>query len=568
MESWQVARLLTEIADLMEIAGEDSGKAMAYRRAARSISSSLIPVEVLAQNGELRSLPGVGPALEKKIREILDTGTCAQLERLTSAVPLTLLDMLAIPELGAKTVRNIYHHTGIDDIAGLEEAARKGILRKVPGIGVKREQKILAGIRRLDLASEGVPLAIARPLALGLLEDLRFLPYVEKAALGGALRRFVETVDQVDILATSSEPERLMDFLTHHKLVREVESRGSRACSVVTTLSVRVRLEVVAREQFGVALLYSTGSRGHLAALEERARSRGLVLGPHGLEGDGASLGAREEDIYEALGLPLIPPEMREGRGEVAAAADGSLPTVLRLGHLKGDLHVHSDWSDGIAGLEELARAAMDRGYEYLGICDHSRSLAIAGGLSVERLRRRNAAIDELNASYGSFRLLKGIEVDILKDGSLDYPDEVLRELDVVIASIHSGFRQSKEEITSRLVAAARNPHVDIIGHPTGRLIGRRGGYEADIDELVAVAADTGTALEINASPDRLDLGPEYVRKAREAGVMLSINTDAHSAEGLADAVYGISVARRAWLSPEGVVNTRPLDELPLRRLR
>lgn len=567
--NYQVAWLLEEIGDLLEIKGEDAFKVRAYRRAAQVLRGWAEEVARVAADGRLTEIPGVGKALAAKIEEILATGTCRALERLRQEVPAGLRQMLDIPGVGGRTVGTIWRALGITTLAELEEAARRHRLRTIRGLGAKKEEAILHGIELLRVRLERSPLGLAYPVARELVGYLASLPVVERVEIAGSVRRGRHLVKDVDLVAASPEPARVMDFFVHMPVVDEVVMQGETRSRVRTRFGLAVDLRVVSREEFPCAWQYLTGSADHNVRLRGRARERGLKLNEYGLfAGDGQRLPVGEEaDIYRQLDLQFIPPELREDRGEIEAAEAGSLPVLLEDGDLLGDLHCHTDWSDGGNSLEEMARAAMARGYRYLGICDHSRSLTVANGLDAERLARQGAEIEVLNRKWEKegkdFRLLRGIEVDILADGRLDLEDEVLAGLDIVIASVHSGFRQDRETMTARIERALRHPHVDVLGHPTGRLIGRRSEYNVDIRRIFEVAREEGKALEINASPDRLDLSDELAREAAlEWGIPLVINTDAHSAGGLEDMHFGVQVARRAWLGKEHVLNSADPDRL------
>jgi len=567
--NYQVAWLLEEIGDLLEIKGEDAFKVRAYRRAAQVLRGWAEEVAHVAAAGRLTQIPGVGKALAAKIEEILATGTCRALERLRQEVPAGLRQMLDIPGVGGRTVGTIWRALGITTLGELEAAAREHRLRTIRGLGAKKEEAILHGIELLRVRLERSPLGLAYPVARELAAYLASLPVVARVEIAGSVRRGKDLVKDVDLVVASGEPARVMDFFVHMPVVDEVVLQGETRSQVRTRFGLGVDLRVVSREEFPCAWQYLTGSAQHNVRLRGRARERGLRLNEYGLfaEDERRLPVAEEADIYRHLGLEFIPPELREDRGEIEAAAQGKLPRLVQEDDLQGDLHCHTDWSDGGNSLEEMARAAMARGYRYLAICDHSRSLTVANGLDAERLARQGAQIEALNRKWEregvDFRLLRGIEVDILADGRLDLEDEVLAELDVVVASVHSGFRQDAATMTARIERALRNPHVDVLGHPTGRLIGRRSEYAVDVKRIFQVAAETGKALEINASPDRLDLCDELAREAAlEWGIPLVINTDAHSAGGLDDMHFGVQVARRAWLNKEHVLNCGDPDSV------
>ncbi|MGE5576552.1 MAG: DNA polymerase/3'-5' exonuclease PolX [Syntrophothermus sp.] len=603
MENIEVAWVFRELADLVEISGDNPFKARAYRAAAHAIEALPAPLAQLEAEGKLREIPGVGEAIAKKINEILATGTSALLERLRAQIPPGVIEMTAIPGVGPKLAHTFYHELGISTIPQLYEAAKARRLRELRGVGVKLEQKILRGIEFLESRgiahreggplplpgfgdpSPAIPLGVALPIAEEIRAELARVSVVARVEIAGSLRRRREMIGDVDLLAASEAPERVMELFLKMPQVWKVLAQGPTRASVLTRAGIQLDLRVVAPHEFAAAWQYFTGSAQHNVKLRHLARQRGYKLNEYGLfRADSDSDGARgnpagnapgdrgrdeinsEADLYRRLGLAYIEPELREGRGEIEAAAQGALPELVELGDLRGDLHVHSTASDGIATLEQLLSAAEARGYEYLGICDHSRSLAIAHGLTAERLGQQGEVIKEFNARAG-VRLLRGIEVDILSDGRLDFPDEILAELDLVVASVHSGFKQDGQTMNRRIEAALKNPHVDILGHPSGRMLGRRPPYQVDLDFVIETAARTGTVLEINASPERLDLNDIMTQKAVEHGVMVAINSDAHSLEQFNNyPSYGVAVARRGWATAENVLNTLTYREL-LKRL-
>ncbi len=563
MTNREVAEILRQIADMLEIKGEVIYKAMAYRRAADNILNLGRDINEVWREGKLREIPGVGKSLAEKLDELLRTGRLEYYEQLKEEIPPGVVAMLAIPEVGPKTAKLLFEKLGLTSVAEVERAAREGKLRTLPGLGEKSERKILAGIEALHRRSERIPLGTAWPVAQEILAALRQVRGVVQAEAAGSLRRMRATVGDIDLLVASADPEPVMDRFVSLPLVAEVSLRGPTKCTVILQNGLQVDLRVLPPERYGSLLQYFTGSKDHNVALRELALKQGLSLSEYGFKRDGEEiLCPREEDVYHTLGLEWIPPELRENRGEIEAAGRGQLPKLVELGDIQGDLHVHTNWSDGAASLEEMARAARARGYRYLVISDHTKSLGVARGLTPERLRQQRAEIERLNATFSDFRVLQGAEVEIKADGSLDFPDEVLAELDVVIASVHSGLRQERERITARLISAMRNPHVDIIGHPSGRILGQREASAVDMDELLRVAAETGTCLEVNAQPVRLDLDDVHIRRAIEMGVKLAINTDAHGVGGLEVMRYGVATARRGWAEAKDVINTRPLEEL------
>ncbi len=571
-----VGRVFGLIADLLEIkGGDDAAKAPTYRRAARFVESFPEEVTALAGQDRLREIPGVGEALSRKIAELVETGRLRYFERLNSEIPSGVLDLLRVPGVGVKTAGLVWRELGVAGVDKLEEACRQGRLRDLSGLGAKKEEAILEGIAAYRLQASGHPLGLARPVGEALVRELEAIPGVVEAAVAGSVRRWRDLVGNLDLVAATDAPAAVADAFTGLPEVREVGEREFRdgpsgpSGRVRATLhcGLGVDLRLVPPGRFGAALGYFTGSVDHNRRLAERAGERGATFDEDGLRGPaGEDLSARTEvDFYRGLGLPFIPPELREGRGEVeAAASEGGLPRLLELGDIRGDLHVHSTWSDGRATLEELAAAGERLGYDYIAVSDHSKSLAMAGGLDEKRILEQIQAIRDLNAGLaeGACRLLAGVEADILADGGIDLEDAVLAQLDIVTASIHSRLRQPGPQISQRLEAAAKNEHVDVLGHPSGRLIGYRGASELDLGAVLEAAARTGTMLEINASPERLDLRDDDVRRARQAGCRLTISTDAHHCRSLEDMPYGVALARRAWLGPEDVANTRSLAEL------
>lgn len=570
MKNLEVAWVLAEIADLIEIRGVDAFKSRAYRRAAGVIASLPRDIAVIGEAGELETLPGIGKGLAAKIGEIIRSGTCSYLEDLKADVPEGLRDMLAIPGVGAKTASALYRELGVRSLADLERAAKSGRIRALKGMSVRTEQRISDGLARLRDHSGRLPLGIAKPLAAELAAAIAQLPAVTAVDVAGSIRRGKEEVADIDIIAAACRPDDVTAAFCRMPQVGSVLSQGPTMATVLLRFGCQADLRVVAPEQYVAARHHFTGSKEHNVRLRGLAKDRGLKLNEYGLfrvaEGDagGEPLPVDSEaELYRQLGMDVVPPELREDRGEVEAALAGTLPRLLELTDIRGDLHVHTDWSDGKNTILEMATRAAERGYEYIAITDHSQALAMAGGLGPEKLARQAGAIMEAQAAVGDrIRILRGIEVDILSDGRLDLPDEVLADLDVVIASVHRGFHQSEEQLTSRIVAALKHPAVDLVAHPTGRLIGHRDEYAVDLERVFEVAAETGTAMEINASPDRLDLSDINTRRATELGIRIAINTDAHDLGRLTEMEYGVTVARRAWCEPADIINTLPLAAL------
>jgi DNA polymerase (family 10) len=564
MTNKEVAEILRRIADMLEIKGEIVYKALAYRRAADNIEYLGQDIEDVWREGKLLEIPGVGKSLAEKLDELLRTGKMSFYEELKEEIPPGVVSLLQVPEVGPKTAKLVWEKLGITSIQELERAAREGKLRTLPGLGVKSEAKILAGIEAFYRRSERIPLATALPVAKELIKALKeATPHALKVTAAGSLRRMKATIGDIDLLASSHKPEEVIETFTRLPQVAEVSMKGPTKSTVFLHSGLQVDLRVLPPERYGSLLQYFTGSKEHNVALRGLALDMGLSLSEYGFKrGEEEILCPEEEDVYHTLGLEWIPPELRENRGEIEAAKEGRLPRLVELGDIRGDLHVHTNWSDGASSIEEIAEAARRRGYQYLVISDHSHGLGIAKGLTPERLKEQRAIIDELNRRWSDFRLLQGAEVEIRADGSLDYPDEILASLDLVIASIHTGLRQERERITARVINAMRNPYVDIIGHPSGRILGQREESAVDMDEVLRVAKETGTILEVNGTPDRLDLDDVYIRRAVEMGVKLAIDSDAHNLYGLDSLEFGVAMARRGWAEPKDVVNTLPLEEL------
>jgi len=565
----QLAETFIFIGDLLEIKGEIIYKTLAYRKAADSLTELGRDVEDIWQEEGIKGLqaiPGVGKAIAEKIEELLTTGELGFLNRLGEEVPLSLADLLEIPGLGPKKVGLFWKELDITTLEELETAARAGELRKLPGMGAKSEEKIIKGIEAHSRRTGRTPLGIAWYFVQELLAFLREMPEVSAAEAAGSLRRMKETVGDLDILAAAANTEPVMDAFVNRPDVVEIIGHGSTKSSVEFNNGLRAQLWVHPPERFGTALQYATGSKDHNVRLRELALDRGYSLSEHALtrtdNGD-EILCATEQDVYTTLGIPWIPPELREDRGEVRAALSGGLPIPVTVASLKAELHTHSTWSDGKVSIRQMAEAAIARGLKVLAVTDHSRSLGIASGLSIEQLRQQRDEIRQVQVELGDqITLLHGTEMEIKADGSLDYPDDVLAELDIVIASLHVSLGQEREKATQRLLNAIRNPHVDIIGHPTGRLIPDREGADLDMEAVFAAAIEMGTALEISAHPLRLDLNDAYARRAAELGGLLSINTDAHEPDHLDLRFFGAAIARRGWVPPDQIINTWEIDTL------
>jgi DNA polymerase (family X) len=565
MNNREIADMFDKIADLLEIKGEVIYKILAYRRAADSLRELPGDLNEYYQKGNLTEIPGVGKAIAEKVDELLSTGKLEFYEKLILEVPETLIDLLRVPDLGPKKAGLFWREMGVITLKDLELAAKSGKLRSLPGMGAKSEAKILAGLESLARRTERIPLALAWPAAQELMARIRDVKLVKMVELGGSLRRMKATIGDIDLLAAAEDSTEVMQTFVGLPNLARVLGRGETKSSVEFKDGLRAQLWVYPPERYGTALQYATGSKEHNVRLRELAQKQNLSLSDQAIvKADGSEILCRDEnEVYENLGLPWIPAELREDRGEVQAALKGELPALLELKDIKGDLQTHSTWSDGKKSILEMAEAARDRGWKYLAVTDHSHSLGVAGGLTKEELISQREEIKEVQAKLGnSLRLLHGVEVEIRADGSLDYDDAMLAEMDIVVASLHSGLRQPREQVTHRMLSAVQNPNVDIIAHPTGRLIPDREGADLDLERIFNAAAEHGVAMEINADPYRLDLDDIHARRAIEVGVKLAINSDAHSPEWFDQLHFGVATARRAWVEADQVINTWDLKRL------
>ena len=560
MENADVARQFAELADLLEIQASNPFRIRAYRNAARTIESLSEPVS--DPDIDLTALPGIGKDLAAKIRTIVSEHTFSQLEELREAVPAGVVEMLRLPGLGPKKVAMLFHELSITTLEQLKQAAAAGEIAKLRGFGKKTEQTIL---KNADCASEivrRVSLAKAKTAADTLVKDLLQAASVSHACAAGSCRRRCESVGDLDILVTARDSLEVMDRLAQHLLVQEVLARGDTKQRVRLHSGLEADLRVVPEESYGAAMQYFTGSKEHNIVIRRRAQERGLKINEYGVfRGDESVAGRSEQDVYAAVDLPWIPPELRENRGEIEQAAARNLPELIELKHIRGDLHMHTTATDGTASIEEMAAAAKRRGLKYIAITDHSRRVAMANGLDAERLRQHWKDIDRVRGSTSGIEILRGIECDILEGATLDLPDDVLAEADWVIAVLHYGLKQPRKTIQKRLLAAISNPHVDIIGHPSGRIIGKRSGADVSFPDVFSAAADHGVMMEINAHPSRLDLNDVQAAAARDHGIPIVISTDAHGVNGFDVLPYGVFQARRAGLRKKDVANTRSFRE-------
>jgi len=561
----------------------------AYRDAARTVREHAVPMRQLVADGaDLTELPTIGEDMSAYVTELVETGELARLEEVAEEVPRGLAEITRLPGVGPKRTKKLWDELGVTSVDELEEAAEAGRVEELSGFGAKTQQKILAGIEQHRRHTERFLLSDVDRYVEPLLEHMRGAPGIERLEVAGSYRRRKETVGDVDLLAVADEGGPVMEHLTGYGKVDEVVQSGETRGTVLLEAGVQVDLRIVDADSHGAALVYFTGSKEHNVALRKRALERGLTVSEYGVfeleEGEGGAAdgeaedpespgetttgrrrgekvaGETEEDVYEAVGLPWIPPELREARGEIEAADAGDLPDLVELEEIRGDLQMHTTWSDGKASVESMLESCAERGYEYFAITDHSQALAMTGGLDEEKLRRQWEEMDEVDERHGEIRLLRSLEVDIHEDGTLDLSDELLEELDLVVASIHSKFDLDPDAQTERILVALEHPQVDVLAHPTGRLINRRDPYEFDLDAVLEKAAEEGVALELNAHPDRLDLRDTHLMRAVELGAKIVISTDSHRPEHLALMRYGVEQARRAWLEAGDVLNTLPLD--------
>ena len=565
----EIAWVFYEMADLLEIKGGDFFKIRAYRNGAKTISRLEQPVEELLKRGQLTKIPGIGKAISGKIKEILESGTCKAHQELLKEIPKGVLEIRTLPGIGPKKAKLLYEKLGITSIDELEAAAKEHKIRTLPGMSARSEFDILRHVNVLRSGADRTLLGAARDLAAEMIDYISAVPGVKRVEIGGGTRRWKETVSDLDLVVAAENISEVIDAAAACPRVTKTLAREDKRVRVLSWWGLEIDISVVKPEYFITTWHRNTGSKDHYRHLMKIAEQKGWKLSHKGIiDQTGKHFDVQSEaDIYQHLGMAYIPPELREDNGEIELAQTGALPHLVSLEDIKGDLHTHTTWSDAGASLEDMAKRAQEKGYSYLAVTDHSGSLKIANGLSAERLQQQCKLIENLNEEMDDFKILTGVECDILPDGRLDHHDDVLTDLDVVVASVHTAFKQDKETMTDRIISAIKHEHVDIIGHVTGRLLSRRSGYEVDMERVLEAAAKYDTVLEINSSPDRLDLSEENARTARELGVNVAINTDAHDLKRLDEMEYGVAVARRAWLSPKDVINTLEVEDL-LKRLK
>lgn len=570
MYNQKIADIFEAIADLLEYKQDNPFKIRAYRKASQDLRSMSDDICKYAQEDSLTTLPGIGQELANKIKEIIATGKLKTYQKLKKEVPAGVLEIMSIPGVGPKTAKLFFDKLKIDSIEKLRKKARAKELSSLPHIKEKTEENILRAIGFKQESSKRMLLGTALPLAEEIVEELKGLKEADNISPAGSLRRMKETVRDIDILVTSRNPGKVMEVFINLPQVKKVLAHGQTKSSVIIEEGIQVDLRVVEPSSYGAALVYFTGSKAHNITIRKIAVKKKLKINEYGvfnIRTNKRIAGKTETEVYRSIGLDFIPPEIREDRGEVEAAMAHKIPELIELKDIKGDLHVHSNLSDGAHPIEELVRICSDRGDEYVAIADHSQSLKVAGGLSEKEIIQKVKKIRKLNEELKDFRILAASEVDIKSDGSLDYPDSILKELDIVVAAIHSGFKQPREQITARILKAMDNPYVSILAHPTGRLIGSRGAYDVDMEKVLEQAKENGVAVEVNGFPERLDLDDIHTKTAVEMGVKLVISTDAHSKEQLGFIRYGVAVARRGWAEKNDILNTLSADKL-LRALK
>ena len=584
MKNREVVKLLQEIGQLLELKGENPFRVRSYEKASQNIAALTEPIEKFVSNDKLETIPGVGEGIAKKIKEYLETGKLKYFDELKKVFPEGLLEILSVPGIGPKTAKTLYDELKIKSLAQLEKAAKEHRLSELHRLGEKTEENILRGIQMVRKGGERILLSRALFLAKPIMEELKKCPGVKDINLAGSIRRKKETIKDIDILCTAKKSDVVMNKFVNLPQVKEILAQGKTKSSVILDENIQVDLRVIKPESYGAALMYFTGSKDHNIALRELGRKKGYKINEYGLlklgktsggvsaRGKGG-IGARpareirvagksEEEVYKKLGLQYIPPEIREALGEIEMASRNKIPRLITEDDIKGDLHVHSRYSDGAGKLSEIAEKAKSMGLEWVGICDHSQSLKVAGGLRPDVLYEKIEETKRFNKKSKDFKILCGTEVDILSNGSLDYDDELLCQLDLVIAAIHTGFKQSEEQLTERIVSAMENKYVHMIAHPQGRLLGKREPYALNMEKVLKAAQKTQTFLEINAYPERLDLYDIYCKKAKEKSILMGIGTDAHTLNQIENLYLGVAVARRGWLEGKDVLNSLSYNRL------
>jgi len=566
MENSEFAKIFFEIAELLELKGENVFKIRAYQKAARNVENLSKNLEEIYKSGGIKALkevPGIGESIAEHIEEIIKTGTFKKYQELLKEFPKDFTKMIEVPGIGPKTAMLLLKKLKIDSVEKLEEAVKAGKLRGLPGMGAKKEENILKGLELKKKVKGRFLLPESLVSADAIVKALKKLKEVDQIVPAGSLRRWQETIGDLDILVTSKSPEKIMKTFTTLPQVNQVLSKGLTKSSVVLKNGMQADVRVVEPKSFGAALHYFTGSKQHNILIREMAVKKGLKISEYGIFKGKKQIGGKiEDEIFKSVGLPFIPPELRQGTDEIEAAKAGKLPKLIELENICGDLQMHTKWSDGNNSIEEMAEYGKKLGYEFIAITDHSKAVRVAGGMDEKEVLKQIKEIDKINSKLKGIKALKGIEVDILADGTLDLSDSVLKELDVVIAAVHSRFKMPKDEMTKRIVKAFDNKYVNILSHPTGRVIGKRDPYEVDMEKIIKAAADTGTHLEINAYPERLDLNDIHARQAKEKGVRISIGTDSHVDNQMDNMKYGVAVARRGWLEKNDVINTFSLEKL------
>jgi DNA polymerase (family 10) len=571
MENRTIGDIFTEIADILDIQGENPFRVRSYRNAARTIGDMSQSLESLVKAGKnLEEIPGIGKSIGEKIHEILSTGKCHSLEELRAKVPPGLTELLKLEGLGPKKVKLLHDELKVDSMDLLEKAARAGRLRDLAGMGLKTEEKVLKSIEQYRAGMGRFKLSVGFTYAEALIGYLKDVPGVKRLDAAGSFRRRRETIGDLDILAICGKNCKVMDRFTEYGDIAQVLAKGETKSSARLKGGLQVDVRVLEEESYGAALHYFTGSKAHNVAIRERAKELGLKVSEYGVfraKDEKRLSGAKEEDVFKAVGIPFIPPELREDRGEIQAAENGKLPRLIELADIRGDLQMHTRATDGKNSIAEMAEKAKEMGYEYIAITDHSKAVRVAGGLNEKELAKHLKEIEKVQCQFHGLHILKGVEVDVLADGSLDLKDEILKECDVVLASVHSRFNMEEGEMTRRIIKALKNPTVTILAHPTGRLILEREPYKVNLKEVIQAAIDQGVVLEVNAYPDRLDLKDVDARMAKEMGAKLAISTDAHSTLQLELMKFGVFTARRGWIEAKDVINTLPTEGL-LKTLR